>query len=215
MNMIYLMRHGEISGSIGRHYIGQTDSPLSKLGRLQAGYWGEKLAGAGIVSVYSSDLIRSSVFAEIIAKDLQTRMQVEPDLREISLGDWDGQFMQEIRSEFPTAYAERGERINTFRPPGGESFEDLYQRVVPVFEDIAGSTSGSVLIAGHAGVNRMILCRVLGMPIRNLFSIRQDYGALNLIDNSGNALQVAGMNIRPGNIKKQILSGTDFTDAWI
>ena len=42
--------------------------------------------------------------------------------------------------------------------------------LIPVFDQIAETASDPVLIIGHAGVNRMILCHVLGMPIRKLFS---------------------------------------------
>jgi len=195
--MIYLLRHGEIEEQANRRYIGQTDCDLSERGRAQAEFWKKRLKGEGIASIFCSDLSRSSETAETISKGRQIAVQSDPDLREINLGDWDGQLMQDIRTEFPAEWAERGERIDTFRPPRGESFEDLYQRVVPVFEHIAENASGSVVIVGHAGVNRMVLCHALGMPIRNLFSIHQDYGALNLIDNSGNALQVAAVNICP------------------
>lgn len=195
--MIYLLRHGEIAEQANRRYIGHIDCALSKRGRDQADFWKKWLKGEEIASIFCSDLIRSSDTAEIISKGRQVEIRTDPDLREINLGDWDGQFMQEIRTEYPAEWAERGEHIDTFRPPNGESFADLYQRVVPVFEDIAENASGSVVIVGHAGVNRMILCHVLGMSIGNLFSIHQDYGALNLIDNTGNALQVAAVNICP------------------
>jgi len=195
--MIYLLRHGEIEEQANRRYIGQINCALSKKGRAQANFWKKRLMEEGIASIFCSDLIRSSETAEIIASGRQVEIQIDPDLREINLGDWDGQSMQEIRTEYPAEWAERGEHIDTFRPPKGESFSDLYQRVVPVFEHIAENASGSVVIVGHAGVNRMVLCRVLGIPICNLFSIQQDYGALNLIDNSSHKLRVAAVNIYP------------------
>lgn len=122
-------------------------------------------------------------------------IRVDPNLREINLGDWDGRPMQAIRTEFPAEWKKRGEGIDTFRPPKGESFSDLYQRVVPVFEHIVETVSRPVLIVGHAGVNRVILCRVLGMPIRKLFSIEQNYGALNIIENGKAGLKVVVMNV--------------------
>jgi len=195
--MIYLLRHGEIEEQENRRYIGQIDCALSKRGRAQAVFWKKRLLGEGIASVFCSDLTRSSDTAEMISNGLQVEIQPDPDLREINLGDWDGRIMREIKTEFPEQWAERGAHIDTFRPPNGESFADLYQRVVPVFEYIAENSSGSVVIVGHAGVNRMVLCYLLGMPIDNLFSIQQDYGALNLIDNSRKELQVAAVNIGP------------------
>jgi len=198
--MIYLLRHGEIEDSDSRRYIGQTDCALNIRGRAQAEFWKKWLEKERVDSIFCSDLIRSSVTAEIISQGRQVALQVNPDLREINLGEWDGRSMQEIRDEFPAEWEARGAHIDTFRPPGGESFADLYQRVIPVVEHIAETVSGPALIVGHAGVNRVILCHVLGMPIRRLFSIRQDFAALNLLDNSKIKLQVAAVNLRPENV---------------
>lgn len=195
--MIYLLRHGEIEGPAIKRFIGQTDCALSERGRAQADYWNKWMQGKRITSIFCSDLIRSFETAKIISRGLNVAVSIRPELKEIDLGEWDGQTLQAIRSDFPAEWDERGKYMDTYRPPGGESFVDLYQRVVPVFDHIAETASDPVLIVGHAGVNRMILCRVLGMPIRKLFTIQQDFGALNLIDNSGSALQVAATNIRP------------------
>ena len=80
----------------------------------------------------------------------------------------------------------------------------MYRRVVPVFEQIADTASGPVLIVGHAGVNRVILCRVLGMPIRKLFSIRQNYGALNIIEKGKADFKVAIMNVGASFFKPEL-----------
>jgi len=199
--MIYLLRHGEIEDPTNRRYIGQTDCALSEKGRAQADFWKKWFQGQRLTSIFCSDLKRSSETAAIISGDRQMEVRVDPKLREVNLGDWDGRSMRDIRTKFPKEWKKRGDAIDTFCPPKGESFTDLYRRVVPTFENIAQFASDPVLIVGHAGVNRMILCRVLGMPIRNLFSIRQDYGALNLIDNSKKELQVAAVNIRPEKLK--------------
>ena len=197
MRMIYLLRHGEIEDAVGRRYIGQTDSALSDKGRDRAEFWKKWLQDKGIASIVCSDLVRSSATAAIIANGLNKGVRVEPALREINLGDWDGRSMAAVRAESPRAYEQRGAHFDTFRPPGGESFEDLYRRAVPVFAQIAENAEASVVIVGHAGVNRVILCRVLGMPIRHLFRIRQDYGALNLIDKRRKDFQVVAVNLCP------------------
>ena len=52
----------------------------------------------------------------------------------------------------------------------------------------------SVAIVGHAGVNRLILCNLLGMPIANLFRIAQDYACINTIHYNGVIAQVKLVN---------------------
>nr|MBC8393812.1 histidine phosphatase family protein [Deltaproteobacteria bacterium] len=56
---------------------------------------------------------------------------------------------------------------------------------------------GQVLIVAHAGVNRVILCHILGMPLANLFRLGQDYGGLNIIDGKNNSMYVKAMNVQP------------------
>jgi probable phosphoglycerate mutase len=85
-----------------------------------------------------------------------------------------------------------------YRPPEGESFRDLQKRVLPVFKEIVSAARGNVLIVAHAGVNRVVLCHVLGMPINHLFRIAQDYGCLNVIETRGNLFSVTSLNARPG-----------------
>ena len=196
--MIYLLRHGEIESPGGKRFIGQVDCPLSDRGRSQADFWKNWLTGKGIGSIFCSDLCRSLDTADIIARGIGGKCLVKPELREIHLGEWDGQSMQQIKTDHPAVWKARGEHIDTFKTPGGESFSDLYDRVVPLFRSIAVGPDGHVLIVGHAGVNRMILCSVLGMPIRNLFSIQQHYGAMNIIDNAKTGLKIVSINIPAG-----------------
>jgi len=70
----------------------------------------------------------------------------------------------------------------------------------PAVDAVVAQLKGHGLIVAHAGVNRLVLCYVLGMPLPNLFRLRQDYGALNIIDYGGNPSQVLGVNILPGDL---------------
>jgi broad specificity phosphatase PhoE len=55
-----------------------------------------------------------------------------------------------------------------------------------------------VLVVGHAGVNRVIICELLGMPIENIFRLRQDYGCLNVLESAGTGWTVRRVNIPAG-----------------
>lgn len=195
---IYLLRHGEIERRAEKRLIGQTDVPLGITGRSQALWWSIALEQGAIRRIYCSDLMRSRHTAEIIAGGPPRSVAVLPGLPEINLGQWDGLTEAEVKSRFPGEWEKRGLNIAGYRPRGGESFTDLYQRVVPVFESIKGDSENIVIVVGHAGVNRMVLCHVLGMPIENLFRIRQDYGALNIIEESDLSWNVRCVNLSPG-----------------
>jgi len=177
--------------------IGQTDVPLSQTGARQARYWALVLAENSFEKIWCSDLSRSRLTAETIAETIRRPLEPTSDLREISLGEWEGLTPAEVRSKFPSDWIARGQDLRKFRPVAGESFSDLSMRVVPVFEQIIQESAGDVLIVGHAGVNRVILCHVLGMPLANLFRLGQDYGALNIIERAHNTLAVILMNRIP------------------
>ncbi|MDM8525648.1 alpha-ribazole phosphatase [Desulfococcaceae bacterium HSG8] len=194
--MIYLLRHGKVDLQGKKCFIGQTDLPLNSDGLRQARHWREKLRAIAFDGIYSSDLRRAVQTARIITENSNTDIHVMPRLREIHLGDWEGLPMSEIREIFPGEWRKRGENLESYRPPGGESFADLYARVVPVFRQIAEQSCENRLIIAHAGVNRAILCYVLGMPLANLFRLGQDYGSLNLIERKKDFFRIIAMNIQ-------------------
>ncbi len=120
--MIYLLRHGEIVGSKEKRYIGQTDIPLSANGLRQAAYWRKELSQVRFEGVYSSDLKRSLDMAKCVTNITKSANHILPQLREISLGDWEGEPMEKIKTRFPDAWEERGRRMDSFKSPNGESF---------------------------------------------------------------------------------------------
>jgi probable phosphoglycerate mutase len=130
---IYLLRHGEIDQNYPGRFIGQTDLPLTDTGEFQARFWEQELSEVLFSGTHCSDLVRSKNTAQIIAGSRGIPIEVTPELREINLGEWDGLPVSDIKSNFPDEWRMRGENMESYRPPGGESFSDLASRVVPVF----------------------------------------------------------------------------------
>lgn len=193
---VYLIRHGKIEIKDNeRRYIGQLDVPLSGEGIQQAQRLQKMLQYVKICEVFSSDLFRSQQTAQIIAGD--KRITVRKALREIHMGEWEGRTFAEIAKRLPGEFEARGADIGYYRVSGGESFADCYKRVTAVFHDLMNSSSGDVLFVGHAGVNRLLLSGILGMPLANIFKIRQDYGCLNVIAGKNSSYQVELVNFRP------------------
>jgi len=200
---VYLMCHGDSRQDDVRRYIGQTDLPLNQTGIEQAKYWQRRLSSVSLYRIYCSDLVRSLETARIIAQKRGMSTCSLPELREIHLGSWEGLSVTEVRQRFPGEYEKRGENFPNYRPPDGESFSDLRRRIVPVFERIVSEMEGNVLILGHAGVNRTILCHVLGMPLANLFRLEQQWGSLSILVRKGNAFRLRGINILPATQENQ------------
>jgi alpha-ribazole phosphatase len=194
---ILLLRHGQIeTATHEKRFIGQIDLPLSVVGKAQAAYWQSRLASLALGPVVASPLSRCLETARIVAGG-QCEIETIPGLREISLGQWEGVRVSEVKSRWPEAYRQRGLDMAGFRPPDGESFLDLKKRVVPAFEAAVENSDSPVLVVTHAGVIRMLLCHILGMPTENLFRINLGYGALTLVDRQTNDYRVQALNLLP------------------
>ena len=199
MQRIFLLRHGEIQGAgTGKRFIGHTDIPLSDVGCHQAQGWRHWFGDFPRLHIIASDLARCQETVRIIAADRSWSLETSGGFKEIYLGQWDGLSFRQVKERWPEAFQQRGEDLAGFRPPGGESFLDLQRRVIPVFEKAVKEVRSPLLIVAHAGVNRIILGHILGMPLGNLFRIPQDYGALNLIERHAGEYRLQLLNQLPG-----------------
>jgi len=192
---IYLIRHGSIlqQGS-ERRYIGQSDLPLSRDGVWQSQLLHLNFKGKEISTAFCSDLVRSLDTACIICRGITDSVTIRPALREINMGTWEGKSFREIAQAHPGEYRQRGNDIANYRIPGAESFKECQDRILKAFFAIMESVEGNVLIVGHAGANRLLLCHLLGMPIENMFRIAQDYACINILAGTGDNYQVKLLN---------------------
>lgn len=194
MREIYLIRHGEITQSSPRRFVGQSDLPLTDRGREQMRQVADYLVGKGVSRLLCSPLSRCVESAGIVGLALGLRPEVVPELREIGLGVWEGLKVAEVRERFPGDYEARGLDLAGFRPPGGESFADLQRRAWAAFENVMEGGQDCVAIVAHGGVNRVLLCRILGMPLENLFRLGQDYACVNVLRTGRDGFCVEAMN---------------------
>jgi broad specificity phosphatase PhoE len=195
MTVLYLLRHGAIDWPESDAFIGQTDPPLSEEGRRQALDWRNPLRQAGFSAVWSSDLKRCAETAALVFGGGQAQIRFLPGLREIRLGAWDGIPRRRIREGHPDLWEARGRDLGGFRPPGGESFRDLQQRVVSQVGSLVAEDPGPVCIFTHAGVIRVLICHCLGISLANLFRIRLDLARLSVVAMAPDRVEVLGLNL--------------------
>ena len=181
---LYLVRHGQVEGYEKVPIYGHTDVLLTEVGILQFEKLAERLRYTKIQAVYSSDLKRAVMGARIIGRHHDVPHHVLPELREIHFGEWEGLGLQEVRERFPEKVQHRMTDPVNFRAPGnGESVAELSQRVMPCLEGILKRQQGlDFLIVAHGAVNRVILCNAIGLDLKRMFRLHQDYGCLNIID---------------------------------
>ena len=192
---VLLFRHGTVQHKKEKIYLGRTDLPLNNEGRRQGEAWKRYFHWRLPDRILSSPLSRALEFARILAGDRAEEVAVCSELAEIDLGDWDGRPMDEVRRKNPAAWVQRGKNLETFRPPGGENFEDVEKRVVPTLKEVMTQNDRELAIVAHAGVNRVILCHLLGIPLAHLFRLGQNYGCLNIIEIKADQTRISCINM--------------------
>jgi 2,3-bisphosphoglycerate-dependent phosphoglycerate mutase len=105
---LVLVRHGQseayVDGTLFELVDGHGDPPLSAHGREQARRVGARLSSAGIDAIYATTLRRTAETAAPLAGDLGLEIRVEPGLREVHLGEWEGGlFRKMVASGHPTS----------------------------------------------------------------------------------------------------------------
>ncbi len=136
-----------------------------------------------LAAVYCSDLSRAVKSAEIIAQPYGLIPTQSPHLRERSFGIWEGMTFLEIKEKYPVEFESWADNPVEYGPMGGESTIKVKERIIPELDRIVKNHSGeNIAIVAHGGINRIVLCHILGMPLENIFRIEQDYGAVNIIE---------------------------------
>jgi len=164
---ILLIRHGESAAAymdkpfplVGGH----ADPDLAENGREQAERLAERLARTPIDALYVTSLRRTAQTAEPLAEKLGLTPQVEPDLREVHLGEWEaGLFRKMVADNHPVAermWAE--ERWDVI--PGAEPAEKFAARTGSAIRRIAAAHPDQrVAVVVHGGVIAVVLAMATG-----------------------------------------------------
>ncbi|GBE37852.1 MAG TPA: histidine phosphatase family protein [Nitrospirae bacterium] len=198
---LYLIRHGETEGADAKRYKGHIDVPLSQNGVRQmqrlSKYIHKLIAHSSqsteLNAVYTSDLSRAVKSAEIIAKPHGLKPVVIKDLKERNFGIWEGMSFDEIKHKYSEEFDAWTDNPLKFSPMRGESTVEVKDRAIAALGKILSkhnyqSTdknspgSENIAIVSHGGINRIVLCHLLGIPLENIFRIEQDFAAVNIIE---------------------------------
>lgn len=136
----------------------------------------EKLAGIEFKYFYSSPLKRCTILANYLSGD---HIITDSRLKELDFGDWEGKNWRDI--EITKDFTKWKNDYYNLTTPDGESFKDLYNRCIDFYRDLSTIEHCTIAIVTHAGVIRSILSYELGLPIKNSFSLKIDYGSVSKI----------------------------------
>ena len=198
MNLL-LVRHGETAWNREGRYQGRTDTALSESGEAQARALGARLAGLPIQIAICSPLTRTRRTAQGVLGERGVTLETDEALIEISHGQWEGQLASDIELSHAEMFGTWRSRPDRDVPagPGAETLGDVEARAWPVLVRTCArlGPDDTALIVAHDAVNRVLLCRVLGLPLTRVWMFRQSPAALNVLAGPSLAeLQVVRLN---------------------
>ena len=183
MSKLFLVRHGDTTLNSAERYWGETDVELSADGLRQAERLRDRLAAERLDFVYSSDLQRAFVTAKTIASGHQLEVITCPELKEINFGEFEGLTFDEISQNYPEMVKLWTEWSLQVRFPGGESVDELNQRVTRFLERLeTHSEKETVLIVAHSAPLRLLICHLLGIELRHWRQFCLNLASLSILE---------------------------------
>lgn len=197
MTRIFLIRHGETEWNALGRLQGTSNVQLSTVGIHQAKLLAAHAPFQTADAIYSSDLIRARSTAEILAERFNLKLRVMLELREANFGDWEGHSVKELAEDLDSGFENFFINPEHCYPPRGETFGECQTRMVSALQKIiAENENKRVIIVSHGAAIRLLLCAILEMPIRKMWSLAQFNMALNIL------------RVDDGNITVELLNGT-------
>jgi broad specificity phosphatase PhoE len=166
-----IVRHAEAEGNRDHRFLGQSDAPLSALGRRQAEALSRRLAEMPVTRIISSDLERAVATVQPAATALGISIEPDRRFREIENGRWRGLLPSEIAARWPDLWNRytSGEDV---RRPDGETWADVRARVVGAVRSVTAEPGEFVVVSTHGGPTLTLASWAAGLrPRGNLYQV--------------------------------------------
>lgn len=181
MTKIMLTRHGKTAWNAIRKVQGHSDTELTPEGIAQAELLATNCPLENVSAIYSSDLLRAKVTAEILAKKFNLPVQLEKNLREVNFGDLEGKTLADFEKSDPQNFYNFFNKPDELKITNAETFPQLQRRAFDAVQKIiAAHPDENIIIVAHGAINRTILCSILEIPLRKMWSLSQFNTAVNL-----------------------------------
>lgn len=171
---IILLRHGVTDNTVRKLFCGSggTDPGLNELGEEQAARAAGWLHRLGTVdAVVSSPLRRTRETAAVVGRELGFDVDLEPGIAEAAFGEWDGHSFAEIMEKWPVEI-EAWLGSTAIAPPGGETFDAVYDRVVVARDRLLRDYAGKTVVAvSHVTPIKMMIRLALDAPMRSIYKM--------------------------------------------
>lgn len=161
---LYIVRHGETEWNTQGRMQGRMDSSLTDSGREQASVNGallKRLGGVDYLAVSPSGRTIETAF--LINSHVRAPIHYSDQLMERDCGAWSGLLLEEIEEHYPQEWRAREEDPYRFRPPEGESLEDMLERVHDFLDGLFAQDWESIGLITHGVMSKVILKFFLGL----------------------------------------------------
>ena len=157
---LLLVRHGQTSWNDSGRAQGHTDIPLDPTGLDQAEKLAEALEDYPFDRILTSDLSRSFQTAKAVADACGVPLETRLDLRERCFGEWEGLPFGTVTKNIHQRAEGLGISAQEVRPPGGESFQDVWDRLDPL-ERALRKSEDTTAVVSHGGALSIVLAKLL------------------------------------------------------
>ncbi len=190
------VRHGRTAWNAIRRFQGRTDVPLDDVGRAQAQALATVLRNDRFDRAVTSDLSRARETAEIVLGGAPPELTLEPRLREMAFGAWEGLTWDEIVVKYPEVADHDAARPKFFTPEGGESFEQVCERIAPALREIEASlpAGGKALVVAHAGILHAIVDVLVPHAEADALAVRFSPASATRFVGRDGAYRIASLN---------------------
>jgi len=195
---LFLARHGSTEANERKPFVLQgceIDGPLTELGQRQSQALGRALAEFHIHAIYASPLRRAQQTAQAVANHHGLPVCAIGDLRECSVGRWEGRDWETIQRDDPEGYEKFfSDPVHTPHP-GGESYGDVLKRATAVFQQLFDRHPGeNIVVVGHNMLNRAYLAGFVGIDLKYARKLRQMNCCLNLLHHHADVTELVTLN---------------------
>ena len=191
---LLLLRHGDIGKQYQDRYIGSTDVSMSPLGHRQVRAVRALLDKEMPCQCISSPMTRCRETAAAVMETADMDFNVDPDLREIDFGRWEGMAFGEIQKAFPGEIDRWAEFNADFAFPGGDKIGDFQERVVSVAERLVTNPADTIIVCTHGGVIRVLICHFLGLQPWHYILFKVKHASITTIELFDGSGILAGLN---------------------
>lgn len=168
---VVLWRHGQTDWNLANRFQGHSDIPLNQTGIDQARKAAPLLFGLRPSKIISSDLIRAKQTAQELANISRLPIHIDPGLRETNGGKWEGRTGAENRADDYEKFVNWLDGNDEPAGDFGERRSEIALRAVSAIESALNNEIETLVVVTHGGTARIIIGKMLGLPMTQWASI--------------------------------------------